>query len=249
MPLLVVLPVVASTITLTDDARGWVTPNLPPPPDGGTVGQAAPNNGLDAGNSYLAGLSLGLGQFRDWFEFAIPTLSGDVVSATLALDQPAGTLLSGGLVVGGGHEGPPSSYLLYGLPAIPTGFADFTIGPMLGFTTLDASSNGTVVSIDLDAAALAAIGADRGGEFILGGIDSGEVLPPVCNLCGQDFDFANTTGAHVSLTLDIDPGADTAPEASTLTLSLAAAGVYLACRAARRVTRSLRERPDPTCPT
>ena len=157
---LILQSVLGGTITLTDDARGWVTPNPPPPVNGGTTGDAPPNNGTAADNNYSAGGSQGGGIFRNWFEFAIPSLDGPLLAATISLDQPS----------------------------------------------LDVSS-----------------------EFLLGGLDSGEIdynLPP-CNGCGQNFDFAATGGAPVALTLDT---ADPAPEPSTLAACLCAAALRLSVR-------------------
>lgn len=233
--LLGALPGLAGTIVLTDDSRGWVTPNPAPPPGGVTTGDAPPNNGTSAGNSYAAGLSLGFGQFRDWFEFDIPSLPGLVTSATLSLDQPAGTVAVGIPSSTVGHFGPQTTYTLYGLPSIPTGFSDFLNGSVYGSATLDSTSNGTVVDIALDAAAIDAIAAAGGDVFLLGGIDSGEIIPAVCNGCGQNFDFANTDGASVTLTLDVSgsPFGD-APEPSTGAALVTAGALFLVRAIVRR---------------
>ena len=236
----IVLSAFGGTITVTDDARGWVTPNPPIPPGEAGTGDAPPNNGTAADNNYVAGGSLGGGMFRDWFEFAIPSLSGPILAATVSLEEPSLAAAKGIVPSNLGHGGPPTTYTLYGLPAIPTNFASFLPQDSYGSVTLDAASNGTTVGMPLDSAALQDIGSAAGGEFLLGGIDSGEIDFDVqgCNGCGQNFDFASTDGAQVTLTLVT---ADPAPEPSTAAACLCAAALCLAVR--RHHTRAPASRP------
>lgn len=226
---LVVLSAFGGTITLTDDARGWVTPNPSQSGGGGGTGLAPPNNGTAADNNYVAGGSLGGGMFRDWFEFAIPSLSGPLLSATISLNQPLLPSAEGIPPSSLGHSGPQTTYTMYGLPATPTDFASFMPQALYGSAVLGAATNGTTVDISLNSAALQDIGAAAGGEFLLGGIDSGEIGFDLqgCNGCGQNFDFAATGGTQVTLTLDT---ADAAPEPSALVVCLCAAALFLAVR-------------------
>ena len=103
----------------------------------------------------------GCRDLRNWFEFAIPTLTGGTLtSATLNLDDS-------------GHIGDDLTFSVYGLSNRPLAFNDVTGNPYGSVTTTDAST-GTTITITLNAAALAAIGAQQGGDIFIGGIDSGE---------------------------------------------------------------------------
>jgi hypothetical protein len=118
----------------------------------------------------------GAGQLRDWFEFAIPTLTSPLLSATLNLDEPAL-----------GHIGGSLTYTVYGLAGQPTLFTDVTTSnPFASPVTTSTADDGTTISITLDSAALADIVAHQGGNIFIGGIDSGE------NSSTSAFDFAKT---------------------------------------------------------
>jgi hypothetical protein len=71
----------ADTFNINASERGWV---CSPSASCNSAGGAG-NNGALPGNNYFAGFfSFTSGQFRDWFEFSIPTLTGGtLVSATL----------------------------------------------------------------------------------------------------------------------------------------------------------------------
>lgn len=156
-----------------------------------------------------------MGQLRDWFEFSIPMLPGNIISAVINLQQPAN-----------GHSGPATTYTLSGLNAVPTQFSDVGGGAAYGSTTLDDTTDGTAISIALSPAALWAIEGSQGAEFLVGGVDSGE------NEIGQISDFANSTGAGVTLRLETS---GSAPEPATAVLMLGALVGLAAIRAAGAV--------------
>jgi hypothetical protein len=217
----------AAAIDINASTRGWVcAPANSNCPDGF-------NNGADADNSYIAGatsLSNGtdLAQFRNWFEFGVPNLSGQTLaSATLSLDV-------------GGHGGGALTFTVYGLPAEPLVFSDVTTSNPFGSIATSNNSTGTTVNIVLNGAALAAIAAKQGGNIFIAGIDSGENDPdpsrtnPHFNFVG-DFGSTDANGSNAVLHLDTAVGA-AAPEPSSMLLlatSLAALGILTRKRAHR----------------
>ena len=211
----------ADVANINASERGWVcTPDI-------IFCPSPTNNGPTPGNDYLAGaVSASNGsdvtKLRNWFEFAIPTLTGGTLtSATLNLDDS-------------GHIGDDLTFSVYGLSNRPLAFNDVTGNPYGSVTTTDAST-GTTITITLNAAALAAIGAQQGGDIFIGGIDSGENDSP----CAADSsscvvgDFAGSPDSqNTVLTLITTPA--TVPEPSTsallVTMILLLAGVVMSRR-------------------
>jgi hypothetical protein len=141
--------------------------------------------------NYVAGSAQFAIQFRDWFEFSIPTLTGGALSsATLELDEPAD-----------GHAGGSLTFAVYGLCARPFLFSDVTISNPFGSVGTSSASNGTTVDVTLNAAALAAIGASQGGNIFIGGIDSGELSSSDAS------DFGDTLNQSTVLHLQTAPTA------------------------------------------
>jgi hypothetical protein len=69
-----------STITLNDVGEGWIN-------QGGTGNGNSQNNNYIAGNCNVpTGCTTLGGEYRNFFQFSIPTLAGAVESATLVLD-------------------------------------------------------------------------------------------------------------------------------------------------------------------
>ena len=177
------------------------------------------NNGADPGNNYVAGFLLAEGQFRDWFEFDIPTLTGSLLSATLNLDDPL-------------HFGGSLTYAVYGLAAEPTAFGDVTTSnPFALPVTTSSADNGTTISITLSSAALAAITADQGGHIFIGGIDSGETSSTNAG------DFARTGLGTGVTSLSLTTGPAPVPEPASIVLFAPLLIVSLV--ALRRKTRRL----------
>ena len=142
------------------------------------------NFGAGAGKDYLAGVlspssNTDVTKFRNWFEFAIPSLSGgSLVSATFSLDDF-------------GRDGGALTFAIYGLTAQPLALTDVTTGNPFGSVGTSNASNGTTITIQLNSAALAAIAAAQGANLFIGGIDSGETVTdphtvsPISNLVGD----------------------------------------------------------------
>ncbi len=220
----------ADVFDISASEQGWVCSPV------GTAFCSASNNGASPANDYsAAAVSLpdntNLTQFRNWFEFAIPALTGgSLVSATLSLDD-------------GGHDGGDLTYDVYGLSGQPLVFTDVnSSGPFVGSVATSDASSATIITITLDAAALAAIGAAQGGNIFIGGIDSGEsVTDPATVSPLDDFvgDFGSTLGDSFN-TLTLTTAAATVPEPSSLLLLGSAA--LLAAWGARKSVKPRRER-------
>jgi hypothetical protein len=172
----------------------------------GFLSSVATSGGNDPTGGYRVGHFPGQLD-RDHFDFPIPTFAGILQDATLTLDNPR-------------HGGMTNSFSVSSLGAFGTyGFNDIGTGTQYG--TVDISGTGPV-SISLDSAALAAIKADQGGVFSLGGVDSGEQ--------NNGFDFVQTVGQSSTLTLDVAP----VPEPASLTLLGLGAGALAYCARWRR---------------
>jgi hypothetical protein len=152
----------ADTVSIEATGRGWVCTE--------SSGSYCPgNNGADPDNNYFAGTNFDNSKYRDWFEFAIPTLTGEsILSATLNLDDPGSFLF----------PGVTYSYAVYGLSGQPMVFDDVAASDPFGSVDTNGGYETTTLSITLNAAALAAIAADEGGYIFIGGIDSAELGPP-----------------------------------------------------------------------
>jgi hypothetical protein len=193
----------ADLLNISASERGWVCTgsNLYCP--------TADNNGTAANNNYFAGAQISgfpgnpEAQFRDWFEFSIPTLTGALVSATLNLDEPADGNMNG-----------PFTYAVYGLSGQPLVFTDVTNSDAFGSVGTSSASNGTTVTITLNASALAAIGADQGGNIFIGGIDSGELSSSTSASTFGDFAGSSPGGTAYNTVLSLQ----TTPEPSSLLL-------------------------------
>jgi hypothetical protein len=145
---LAIIPAWSGVTFIDSSGRGWVTTGVPN------------NNGVTSGN-YIAG-QLTPNDYRNWFEFTIPSFSGTLISATLDLTQPQG-----------GHSGGTLAYSVYALDQQPLQFTDVTGDVLYGTVNTGDDGSGSVI-VALNAAALAAIRGDAGGTFFVGGIDSGE---------------------------------------------------------------------------
>ena len=149
----------AGTIFLTTTAEGWMT--------------ATGNNGAYAANNFVAGncgaWDCYTGEFRNFFQFAIPALDGPVLSATLLLDTAFVALKQ-------------SSPITYQVTSVGPdfGFSDLGTGTVYGSRTYTSSDRNRVEGITLDAAALAdLLQAAGGGTFTLGGrVTSSVVFGP-----------------------------------------------------------------------
>ncbi len=195
----------ADVFDLSASERGWVCS-----PSGCTAGVTT-NNGAAPDNNYVAGTGIGGYVFRNWFEFAIPTLTGGaLVSATLNLYEPAYNSSVGF----GGHTGGTLTYAVYGLNSQPITFSDVTASNPFGSVSTSTALNGTTVSIALNAAALAAIAGDQTSNIFIGGIDSGEN-----GGAGADFFLTSKqSDANSASNLQLTTAPSTVPEPSSLLL-------------------------------
>lgn len=177
--------------------------------------------GSSSAGTSLDGTPWGTILCRNWFEFLIPALGGTLISATVNLQQgePAGPPCGAfgtpgcGVPALSGHGGPPTTFTLSALAAVPTSFSQIGSDLTYGTVSLDSSTNGTIVNIPLDAAALTAIAASSGGEFLTGGVDSGETSSTYA------YDFGNLT-LNNTVTLTLVTATD-APGPSTPALLIA----------------------------
>jgi len=189
----------ADSFDIAASERGWVCRPV--------NAVCSDNNGASAANNYSAGsASTPFTQFRDWFEFSIPTLTGgSLVSATLNLDEPGPPT--------DGHTGGILRFEVYGLTAQPLVFTDVTKSDLFGSVFTSGADDDTTISIPLNAAALAAISADQGKDIFIGGIDSGE------NSSTAAGDFGFTSG-HSNAKLDLTTATvpSPSPEPSSLIL-------------------------------
>ncbi|HEY1339918.1 MAG TPA: hypothetical protein VGF59_20540 [Bryobacteraceae bacterium] len=127
----------------------------------GWIDSLGTDNGSSPFNNYFTGFCLsgcglsGPAEFRNWFHFDVPALTGSVVSAQLEIN--AGT-----------YDSPDASET-FQATAIPSIFAfgDLGTGTVYGSRAFTAADNAQNVLIDLDAAAVAAISG--GNPFLVGG--------------------------------------------------------------------------------
>lgn len=194
----------ADSLSIAASERGFVSTEV----EFGIVIQT--NDGASPANNYLAGglvstiLPSSI-EWRDWFEFSIPTLTGETLtSATLSLDDPTPPNQSGE-----GHQGGPLTFSVYGLSGQPVLITDVSTSNSFG--SAGTSTSSPTVVITLNAAALAAIGAAQGGNIFIGGIDSGED--------GSGFDFGSSASAADNTVLNLQTSSSSAPEPSSLLLA------------------------------
>jgi PEP-CTERM motif len=186
----------AALLDITDSGEGWLTS------DGFNDGNFAQNN-------YLAGGDAGLGH-RNHFDFAIPTFADLPTTARLILDDPA-------------SAGGTQTYSLYSLGTFGTyDFSDIGQGAVYG--TANIPPNDFAVTVSLKSDALAAIIADQGGTFSLGGVDSGETA--------GGFQFGDTLSDNATLELATSIAA--VPEPTSLAVFGAALAGFAVMRRRKR---------------
>jgi hypothetical protein len=186
----------------------------------GAVNNESGTNGNSPGLGYIAGNPDGIdgippGLDRAHFDFSIPSLGGTLTSATLSLANPEPMVLDNVSYIGG-HGGSTNTFSVYSLGAYSTysslspaaAFAALGAGTLYGSVSI--SDNGTA-TITLNSAALAAITADQGGTFSLGGVDSGEDT-------SLGYDFANTRFPDNPTTLTLNVNPSVTPEPASMTL-------------------------------
>ncbi len=156
--------------------------------------------------NYIASTG-GLAQ-NNYFTFSLSGVSGTITGATISIFNPVN-----------GFFGSPGMYTLYDVVTPPsiliannsaavgiTIYNDLGSGTVFGSTNVSSADNGTVITISLNAAAIAALNATNGGVFAIGGAFSAPSGSVVFGFTG--FDARNQLALQVS---DV-------PEPSTLVL-------------------------------
>jgi hypothetical protein len=171
--------------------------------------------------NFLTG-QLGQVERRSFLAFDLSGIAGTVTSAKLRLFNPRELPLLG-------YVSPDESETLafWDVTTLAAsfldgsagldGFADLGSGTLFGTRSVSAADNGTVIEIDLNAAALAALTAAAGGEFVIGG-----ALTSLSGTTDQ-YVFGFTMAAFVAdhtrqLVLEVAPALPV-PEPSTLLLA------------------------------
>ena len=175
-----------TTLTIQPTNRGWLCDavNTPCAVYGmpGMVqatGLVGPLTNIFAGSGRvpnMAGQTFDAGTYRNWFQFAIPKLSGPLVSATLTLPER------------NRWNGQDLQYQIYGLNSQPKVFTDIS-GQVYGTVTTTDGDFGGIVHLVFNAYGLAAIEGSQGKDLFFGGIDSGETAG------GYHGDFSGTNPA------------------------------------------------------
>ena len=184
----------AAVINVDAAGRGWIHSAY------GVNGNAPTDN-------YIIGND-GFGFYRNHFDFAIPSFTGTLDSATLVLRND---------FLSASHSGSTNSYTLYSLGTYGSySISDIGTGTVYGSVAI--SSNG-IVSVTLNASAISDISAAKGSTFSLGGVSSAELTEG-----NHDFAFSHLGSASdTQLVLNISSAA--VPEPTTLAIFGIGAGI------------------------
>ena len=145
----------AAVITLDAFERGFITQS----------GTTNPTNNPPETRDYLLGncslascFSTGAGEYRNFFGFLIPTITGNIVSVSLQL-----------ATVGVDLQQAPSMTALFTSLATTSSFAALGTGTAYGSSTYGAADANLLLSTALDASAIADILANQGASLLIGG--------------------------------------------------------------------------------
>ncbi len=164
--------------------------------------------------NYAAGINMQNDEFRNWFVFDLAKLKGRITSMTLNLGVPGGP--PNDPDVGGYRSRDPSE--LYQLYSVETAiddlvggsgglaaFDDLASGVFYGSLWMDESQEGQIVSIDLNADAVASANAARSSQVLWA---IGGSVPTISMNGLQEIVFAGThtePESNVFVTVDVQP--------------------------------------------
>lgn len=189
-------PVDAAPIVSSATDSGWYN-------DSGNHGSSNPN--------YIAGWRGNI-EYNNFFVFDLSSVTGTIVGAELRLENPTS-----------GYESPDATetYSLFdvstSIASLTAGgsgltgtFADLGSGTSYGSLVMSVSDNGTVVTISLNSAGIAALNAAAGGSIAIGGAVT--TLTMTTNVIENVFAFSSNGTETKELVLT------TIPEPSSLAL-------------------------------
>jgi|GEM_PF-1064363 len=194
---------------------------------------------ISSGEDYLAWNGTSVEFNRNFFTFDLSSLSETIVGATLRLENPSG-----------GFSGDPATFSLYDVTtpvatlttdhsgtAGQAIFADLGTGDLYGSIGIDSSSDGTILSISLNAQAISDLNAAVGSDFALGGAVSG----------GHALIFGSTGSGSPVRELVLETSSTvttTTPEPSSLALFSIGAAMTGLGAARRRRRETLQQSED-----
>lgn len=207
----------AAPIAIINDDSGWYAEN-------GVHGDVFLVGNDPLNTNYIAGRDAGI-QYHDFFVFDLSAVSGTVTSATLEL-------FTADISSNGVYKNFDVTTSIASLVAGTGGtaaFTDLNDGSAFGAIFVTTAQSNTVISITLNAAAIAAIQGSLGGMFAIGGNYLGDG-PFADYTFGFSGDFDGDVDVRNRLILD---GVSTSVPDGGLTISLLG-GALMALGALRR---------------
>lgn len=202
----------AASFNISTTARGYINSN------GDPITSSASAN-------YLAGLVSDGGsgeEYRNFFQFILPTFTGTVTSARLRIHINERGVL--------GEQSPAVAYRVTSLADLPDDPGDFSAlgtGTLYGSGAFTASDNDSLISLALNGAGIAAL--TSGGTFNVGGRVTNAVSSPGAL---SQYVFAFSAGQPVSL--EFETAVTAVPEPESWAIMILASGMAGAALRRRR---------------